>query len=161
MTEQVTVLFVDDEPLILRMIKRELARSQFRLLFAESADAALAIVGAEPVHVVVSDMRMPAMTGLQFLDIMRAVQPHVIRVMLTGQADMESTLAAINKAHVHHFLTKPWDPTVLRETLQHCAELVSGVTHLADTKAGAVITLDPDLEQLELDTFLREFQTMS
>jgi response regulator RpfG family c-di-GMP phosphodiesterase len=101
------VLFVDDEPNILEGFHRHL-RKHVEIDTATSGEEGLRMVAANgPYAVVVSDMRMPNMNGSQFLAKVRAVSPDSIRMILSGQADMESTIAAVNDGHIFRFLTKP------------------------------------------------------
>lgn len=101
------VLFVDDEPNVLEGIQRTL-RKQVDLQTASSGEQALRLMReAGPFAVVVSDMRMPAMNGAQFLAKAREQDPDTVRMILSGQADFEATIAAVNEGHVYRFLTKP------------------------------------------------------
>jgi response regulator RpfG family c-di-GMP phosphodiesterase len=101
------VLFVDDEPNILEGIQRTL-RKQVELQTASSGAEALRLMReAGPFALVVSDMRMPAMNGAQFLAKVREQEPDTIRMILSGQADLEATIAAVNEGHIYRFLTKP------------------------------------------------------
>jgi len=101
------VLFVDDEPNVLEGIQRTL-RKQVQLQTASSgADALRLMREAGPFALVVSDMRMPAMNGAQFLAKVREQEPDTIRMILSGQADLEATISAVNEGHIYRFLTKP------------------------------------------------------
>jgi len=101
------VLFVDDEPNVLEGIQRTL-RKQVELQTASSGAEALRLMReAGPFALVVSDMRMPAMNGAQFLAKVREQEPDTIRMILSGQADLEATIAAVNEGHIYRFLTKP------------------------------------------------------
>jgi response regulator RpfG family c-di-GMP phosphodiesterase len=101
------VLFVDDEPNVLEGIQRTL-RKQVELRTASSGAEALRLMReAGPFALVVSDMRMPAMNGAQFLAKVREQEPDTIRMILSGQADLEATIAAVNEGHIYRFLTKP------------------------------------------------------
>jgi response regulator RpfG family c-di-GMP phosphodiesterase len=101
------VLFVDDEPNVLEGIQRTL-RKQVELQTASSGAEALRLIRESgPFALVVSDMRMPAMNGAQFLAKVREQEPDTIRMILSGQADLEATIAAVNEGHIYRFLTKP------------------------------------------------------
>jgi response regulator RpfG family c-di-GMP phosphodiesterase len=101
------VLFVDDEPNVLEGIQRAL-RKQVDLQTASSGAEALRLMReAGPFALVVSDMRMPAMNGAQFLARVREQEPDTVRIILSGQADLESAIAAVNEGHIYRFLTKP------------------------------------------------------
>ncbi len=111
------VLFVDDEPRVLDAIRR-LLRGKFEGRFAGSGPAALEVLAAEgPFAVVVSDMRMPGMTGIELLERVSQVAPDSIRMMLTGDADQATAAAAVNRGHVFRFLAKPCDPDLLTDAL--------------------------------------------
>lgn len=108
------VLFVDDEKNILSALRRLFHGSGNRVLLAESAEEGLALLEDEPVDVVVSDMRMPGMDGSAFLEEVRRRWPDVVRMLLTGFADVASTIQAINRGEVYRYITKPWDDNDLR-----------------------------------------------
>jgi response regulator RpfG family c-di-GMP phosphodiesterase len=101
------ILLVDDEPLVLEGLKRQL-RKRVDIQTATSGRDGLALVDAsEPFAVVVSDMRMPEMNGSQFLEQVRRRCPDTVRMILSGQAEIESTIAAVNLGQIFRFLTKP------------------------------------------------------
>ena len=104
-----TLLFVDDEPSILSSLRRLCRPQGYRVLIAESGAAALEILEREPVDLIMSDMRMPQMDGAQLLAIVRERWPEVVRLLLTGYADINSTIAAINHGEIHRYIAKPWD----------------------------------------------------
>lgn len=104
-----TVLFVDDEPSILSALRRLFRPQGYKVLMAEGGAAGLALLELEAVDLVISDMRMPEMDGVQFLEQVRQRWPHIVRVMLTGYADINSTIGAINRGEIHRYIAKPWD----------------------------------------------------
>jgi len=111
MTEK--ILFVDDEENILHSIKREL-RKRFDIVTAVSGDEALAILKKEgPFAVIVSDMRMPVMDGIQLLTAVKDIHPDTVRLMLTGNADQGTAIEAVNKGAIFRFLNKPCPTTTL------------------------------------------------
>lgn len=114
---QRTLLLVDDEPDILRSIKRLLRRSGYRILTATSATSALDLLAANQVQVIVSDQRMPLMSGAEFLSRARALYPDAVRIMLTGYSELSAMTDAINRASVSRFMTKPWDDDELRQVI--------------------------------------------
>ena len=115
------VLLVDDEPANGRAVRRALAE-QCRVLTAESGADALALMAQEPVAVVIADQRMPGMSGAEFLGETVVRYPRVIRIVLTGYTDVDTVLEAINRGHVYHFLTKPWEPRELRQVVHRGLE---------------------------------------
>ncbi len=101
------ILFVDDEPLVLAGLQRQL-RTDYTILTAEGAEAGLKMMADQgPFAVVVSDMRMPRISGVQFLEQVRQEWPETIRMMLTGNADQETAIDAVNRGQIHRFLNKP------------------------------------------------------
>ena len=104
-----TLLFVDDEPSILSSLKRLFRPHGYRIHTAESGDEGLEILAREAVDLVISDMRMPEMDGAAFLEQVRQRWPHVVRILLTGYADIESTVNAINRGEIYRYINKPWD----------------------------------------------------
>jgi len=117
-----TVLCVDDEPSILSALRRVLRAEGCRLLTAQGGVEALAILATESVDVVVSDMRMPGMDGAQLLARVREEWPSTARILLTGYADMDATIAAINNGQIYRYIHKPWDEHELRLTVRQAAE---------------------------------------
>ena len=119
-----TVLFVDDEPNILRAIKRALFTMDITLLLAESGAKALELLEKNEVHVVISDMKMPQMSGAELLEQVAINYPETFRVVLTGYADIESTIKAVNQGKIHRYLQKPWDNQELVAAVEEGLERV-------------------------------------
>ena len=104
---QHTVLIVDDEPTITQLLKDALLNEPYLVLSASSAAEALPILDREEVDVVISDEKMPGMSGSEFLSVVRQKYPDTIRMILTGHANLESAIRAINEGEVYRFFTKP------------------------------------------------------
>jgi response regulator RpfG family c-di-GMP phosphodiesterase len=116
------ILCVDDEPNVLEGLSLTLRRGH-EVLVAGSGAAALEILGSDStIAVVISDMRMPGMDGATFLGKARGVVPDAVRVLLTGQAELEAAIAAINEGGIFRFLTKPCPPPVLLSTVEAAVE---------------------------------------
>jgi len=116
------ILFVDDDQNILDAYKRHF-RKQFAIETAPGGEAGIeAIKTRGPFAVVVSDMRMPGMDGVEFLTRVREKEPDTIRIMLTGQADMEDTIAVVNEGNIFRFLTKPCGPERMASALNASLE---------------------------------------
>ncbi|MGH9699516.1 MAG: HDOD domain-containing protein [Candidatus Acidiferrales bacterium] len=117
------VLFVDDEPEILRRIERMLdpQREQWEMAYAAGGEAALSLMGTAPFDVVVSDMRMPGVDGAVLLQAVCEQFPSVVRIVLASQAEMEGALRAVPVAH--QFLLKPCDPNMLRVSIERATSL--------------------------------------
>ncbi|MHA2314847.1 MAG: response regulator [Candidatus Hermodarchaeia archaeon] len=107
--EKRTVLFVDDEEKVLSCLEGGLVDEPYKTLFASSGKEALEILKQNEVQVIVTDMRMPGMGGLELLRIVKENYPHIIRMVLSGYADIKTLLAAINQGEIFRFITKPWD----------------------------------------------------
>lgn len=120
-----TVLCVDDEPNILKSLQRLLAGQGFQLLLASSGAEALQLLASRPVDLVMSDMKMPQMSGAEFLTEVARLYPATYRIILSGYADMASTLAAVNQGQIHRYIQKPWHQqdllTALRDGLDKVA----------------------------------------
>ncbi|HKW90742.1 MAG TPA: adenylate/guanylate cyclase domain-containing protein [Methylomirabilota bacterium] len=112
MTTPATVLLVDDEPRVLDALEALLAM-EYRVLRADRPDQGLARLAEEDVAVVVSDQRMPGMTGTELLARSREVAPDTVRILLTAFTDVDAMMESINASGVYHFLLKPWDPNEL------------------------------------------------
>jgi two-component system, NtrC family, response regulator HupR/HoxA len=103
-----TVLFVDDEERLLNSLKRGLIDEPYKCLFANSGPEALKVLGDNKVHVIVTDMRMPEMNGLELLRLVREKYPDIIRIVLSGYTQITTLLTAINEGHIYKYITKPW-----------------------------------------------------
>jgi response regulator RpfG family c-di-GMP phosphodiesterase len=101
-----TLLCVDDEPSILSSLRRLFRPHGYRIFLAESGAAGLKILETESVDLVISDMRMPEMDGATFLKAVRERWPRVVRILLTGYADITSTVAAINEGEIYRYIAK-------------------------------------------------------
>lgn len=111
------ILLLDDEENVRRALARTLKREGYDVVSVAAADEALAILKVESFDLVLSDHLMPTMTGLEFLKIVRDRHPDCMRIMLTGHADMQTAIDAINHGEIYRFLTKPWDNAELSATL--------------------------------------------
>lgn len=117
-----TLLLVDDEPNVLASLKRALRREGYRILAATSAREGLEMLATENVGVILSDQRMPEMTGTEFLSRVKVMYPQVVRIILSGHTDLATITDAINRGAIYKFLTKPWEDVALRETLREAFE---------------------------------------
>jgi DNA-binding NtrC family response regulator len=109
MTERPTILIVDDEAPIRRALQRLFAREHYRVLEAAGEQEALKIADADTVDLIISDYVMPGGNGLDLLTTMKKRHPHVVRMIMTGRADLQAVITAINEGHVYRFVLKPWD----------------------------------------------------
>ncbi|MDP3859469.1 MAG: response regulator [Stagnimonas sp.] len=115
------VLFVDDEPRVLTSMRMQF-RGQYEMSFAESGAKGLEFLGAQSVDVIVSDQRMPGMSGFEFLRAARELNPHAMRILLTGYSDLNSIIGSVNEGEIFRFVSKPWDNDVLAATVAAAAE---------------------------------------
>ena len=113
-----TVLLVDDEENILSALKRLLRRDGYRILTAGGGAQGLELLASEPVDVIISDQRMPQMTGVEFLRQVKALYPDTVRMVLSGYTDLNTVTDAINRGAIYRFLTKPWNDDELREHIR-------------------------------------------
>ncbi len=111
---QRTLLLVDDEENILAALRRLLRRDGYRILTAASAADGLQCLACEEVDVIVSDQRMPGMTGVEFLHRAKDLYPNTLRMVLSGYTELQSIIDAVNEGAIYKFLTKPWDDERLR-----------------------------------------------
>ncbi|MCG8473385.1 MAG: Flp pilus assembly complex ATPase component TadA [Desulfobacterales bacterium] len=116
------ILFVDDEPNVLSAMKRIFRKENYRIFTAPSADEALNIFASEKPQVIITDHRMPGMTGADLLRQIKKEYPATIRIMLTGHADVEAIMGAVNEGAVYKFITKPWNDEDLRITVSLALE---------------------------------------
>jgi len=106
------LLIVDDEPNVCDSV-HDLLRREFHVLKAHSAKEGCRLMQQEEVHIVMSDQRMPQISGVELLTKVKARYPQAIRMLFTGYADLESVIAAINQGHIFQFVRKPWQPEEL------------------------------------------------
>ncbi|MHC5538876.1 response regulator [Singulisphaera rosea] len=114
------LLIIDDEPNVCDSV-HDLLRREFRVLKANSARDGYRIMQEEEVHIIMSDQRMPQMTGVELLAKVKSRYPQAVRMLFTGFADLESIIAAINQGHIFGFLKKPWQPEELESAVRQAA----------------------------------------
>jgi response regulator RpfG family c-di-GMP phosphodiesterase len=146
---KVTVLFVDDEERILRSL-RMLFRERYEVLMTTSGREALEIVRRQPVHVVVSDQRMPEMTGVELLRGVRETSPSTMRILLTGYSDLQAIVASVNDGEIFRFIEKPWRAQYLLDVVEQATQIA--LTDFA-AKAARSVSIAPTqgLKLLVLD----------
>jgi response regulator RpfG family c-di-GMP phosphodiesterase len=151
--EPFTLLFVDDEPGILSALRRLFRPHGYRILIAEGGQAGLDILAKETVDLVISDMRMPEMDGATFLKAVRVRWPGIMRILLTGYADITSTVSAINEGEIYRYISKPWDDNeiiiVVRDALerQQLERENRRLTELTQRQNDELKSLNAGLEQ--------------
>ena len=153
------ILFVDDDPNLLASCERNFRR-QFEVETAEGGEAGLAKIAERgPYAVVVADRQMPGMDGIQFLAIVKEKVPDTIRMMLTGNVDLEAAIRVVNEGNIFRFLTKPCPPDVLAKALADALEQYRLVTVekelLNKTLSGSIKLLTDILSMVEPQSFGR------
>lgn len=113
-----TLLLVDDEENILSSLRRLLRRDGYTILTATSGQQGLEALATNRVDVILSDQRMPGMTGVEFLHKAKDMYPDTVRLVLSGYTDLQSVTDAINEGAIYKFLTKPWDDAMLRANIE-------------------------------------------
>ena len=135
------LLIVDDEENIRSALRRVLRR-EYKLSFAASGPEALQLLKTERPDVIISDHLMPEMTGLEFLKRCRLLYPQIGRIVLTGQAEMQMVIAAINEGAVFRFLTKPWDEDELKLTVYLAVEHVKSQREAQESPSDSTSTAE-------------------
>ena len=115
------ILVVDDEPEMLYSL-RNLLRREFEVYTAGSGEDGIKILQEHEIHLVMTDQRMPQMTGVELLHRMKSEHPSAIRLIFTGYADIKTVIDAINQGNVFRYITKPWDPEELVSALRMAGE---------------------------------------
>ena len=141
--EKQPILLVDDEPDVLFSLKG-LLRRDFELYTAESGDEALEILRQHDIHVIMTDQRMPGMTGVELMKLAKAEFPAAVRIVFTGYADIKAVVDAINSGDLYRYVTKPWDPDDLIALLHEAANQYESVA--------AQLQLSSDLKTFIVDT---------
>lgn len=153
------ILCVDDEPRVLDGLKRGL-RTKFNVTVALGGQAGIDLIDPEsPFEVIISDMRMPDVDGVKVLSTFRARSPNTVRILLTGQADMESAIAVVNEGNIFRFLTKPCPAETLADTLESAVEQYRLITAekvlLEQTLHGSVDALTRVMSLMNPEAFGR------
>lgn len=115
------LLIVDDEPDVAESL-RHLFRRDYKVLTASSGPDALELLAEDEVHVILSDQRMPGMTGDVFLAQARTVRPDAVRMLFTGYADIQAVISAVNEGRIFRYILKPWDPLELESLVRQAAD---------------------------------------
>ena len=113
--KQKTLLLLDDDANILKALKRTLRRDGYHILSTTKVSEAFSMLAENEVEVIISDQRMPEMSGTEFFSQVKAIYPNTVRIVLSGYTDLKSVTDAINQGSIYKFLTKPWDDSHIRE----------------------------------------------
>jgi len=139
--EKITVLYVDDEENNLFSFKATF-RIKYKVLTALSGNEALDILGKNLVHIIITDQRMPEMTGIEFLEKVLEKFPDPMRILLTGYADMNAVIDAVNKGKIFHYLAKPWNEEELDLTINRAYEKYLAKVQLKEMNAKLEVSND-------------------
>lgn len=120
--KKITILYVDDEEHNLLSFKATF-RMKYTILTAISADEAVKVMEAKPVEIIFTDQRMPNITGIEFLEKILEKYPDPMRILLTGYADMNAVIDAVNKGKIFHYLSKPWNEEEVDITIQRAYDV--------------------------------------
>ncbi len=121
MQKRHTLLVVDDEPDVVKSVQ-DLLRLDYKVFTATRALDGLKIMEENEIHLVMTDQRMPGMTGVEFLKNVRGEYPEAVRLLFTGYADIKAVIDAINAGNVYRYITKPWDPDELQTVIREACE---------------------------------------
>jgi DNA-binding NtrC family response regulator len=127
-----TLLVVDDESDVCDSV-HDLLRREFNVLKARSAEEGLQLMRDNEVHIIMTDQRMPKVSGVELLKSIRKGHPQAIRMLFTGYADLDAVIAAINQGHIFKFLKKPWQPEDLEGVVREAAAEYDRLVDNADT----------------------------
>lgn len=144
METKISVLYVDDEENNLISFKATF-RLKYTVYTALNGDQALQLVREKPIDVIITDQRMPQMTGVELLEEIIKINPEPMRILLTGYADMSAVVDAVNKGKIFHYLSKPWSEEELNNTIQRAYELYAERKKLTESFSQLEVTN----EQLE------------
>jgi signal transduction histidine kinase len=165
-----TLLVVDDEVDVLESL-RHLFHRAYRVITASSGQRAVEVLEHEEVHLILSDQRMPGMSGDAFLSIARRTQPDAIRMLFTGYADIQAVINAVNEGHIYRYILKPWDAADLEGVIRQAAEqyelLAERKRLIAElqtanaqlTRANAELALAGQLKSSFIEVASHEFNT--
>jgi DNA-binding NtrC family response regulator len=142
-TKKHTLLVVDDEADVGDSV-HDLLRREFKVLKARSAEEGLELMRQNEIHIIMTDQRMPKVTGVELLQSIRAGHPQAIRMLFTGYADLDNIISAINQGHIFKFLKKPWQPRELEDAVREAAAEYDRLVEVAET----LQHLRQDLHQL-------------
>lgn len=169
--ERARILFVDDEPNVTEALKRALHKEPYEIFTADSAIAALKILATNDIDIVVSDERMPGMSGSVFLGKVRQTYPETVRIILSGQADLEDVVRAINDGEIYRFCMKPINAAdlaiTIRQALQQKRLLEQSrrllreyqkITRLDMDAEGAILLDENEDEDTDVESLLREIE---
>ncbi len=163
-----TLLVVDDEENVVRSLVRLLRNDGYRILTATSGRQGLEVLSNNKIGVIISDERMPEMSGVEFLTKAKDLYPDTVRIVLSGYTDLKSVTNSVNEGEIYKFLTKPWEDDILRthvkeafdrysitrENLRLTKELQAANRLLADTNKELVVDVEQKTRYVDFNTRL-------
>lgn len=138
-----TLLVVDDEPDVCDSV-HDLLRREYRVLRARNAEEGFKLMQENEIHIIMTDQRMPKVSGVELLSKVRVGHPQAVRMLFTGYADLDSIIQAINQGHIYRFLKKPWQPDELEAAVRDAAAEYDRIVEQAE----AMHQLRQEIQQL-------------
>lgn len=132
METKISVLYVDDEENNLISFKATF-RLKYTVYTALNGEQALQLMKEKPIDIIITDQRMPQMTGVELLEKIIEINPEPMRILLTGYADMSAVVDAVNKGKIFHYLSKPWSEEELNSTIQRAYEIYAERKKITDS----------------------------
>lgn len=139
--KKINILYVDDEENNLISFKA-VFRLKYKVFTAISAMEGMKILETKPVEIIITDQRMPEMTGIEFLEKVLEVYPDPVRILLTGYADMNAVIDAVNKGKIFHYLSKPWNEEELDMTIKRAYEVYKAAIDVKEMNAKLAVSND-------------------
>jgi DNA-binding NtrC family response regulator len=153
MSEKANILLVDDEERVLRSLEM-LFRHRFKVFTTTDGNEAVDICRRDRVHVIVSDQRMPMVTGVEVLRRVREVSPNTMRLLLTGYSDLQAIVDSVNEGEIFRYLSKPWSAKEITNIVNQAADIALSLEHeTGGTASGAapgVLVIDEDPSVVEM-----------
>lgn len=149
------VILVDDDELVVKSLQRVLQSESYYLWVTTSAKKALSLLTSQETAVIVSDNRMPEMSGIELLERARTISSSTVRIILTGYADVEVAQESINRCGVYKLLFKPWDDQELKETINSAIGLFKYAKRKSLMVTESQLLMKRNLELKEMNEFLQ------
>ena len=120
--DQIAILFVDDEESVISSLRRFFRKESYQIFFASNGQEALELMAHQPIHILVTDLRMPGMGGLELIERVKENYPDILRLICSATRDIEQTVESINSGEIFRFITKPFDPELFKQAILRSAE---------------------------------------
>lgn len=139
--KKINILYVDDEENNLISFKATF-RFKYHVLLAHSGDEAIRMLESKDIEIIITDQRMPNMTGIEFLEKIIAIYPEPMRILLTGYSDLNAVIDAVNKGKIYHYLAKPWNEDEINLTIKRAYEVYEDKQKIKQLNEKLAITND-------------------